>query len=539
MVYLKKLLGLLFVTFMVLALWQCAKRGSPSGGPKDITPPKLVRAEPENFSTNFKATKIRLYFDELIKLEDVQNQLVVSPPFKNPATISPMGGPSRYIEVTIKDTLRENTTYTINFGQSIVDNNEGNPNSFLSYVFSTGDYLDSLTLSGAVKDAINRKADEFISVMLYEIDSAYTDSTIYKQPPLYITNTGDSLPFFELRNLKAGKYALFGLKDVNKNNMFDQGQDKIGFIEDTITLPTDSIYGLNLFREQLNYKPSVPSLATNNKIIFGYQGDYRDMVIETLTTLPDSVGTTILKERDKDTLNYWFTPTDLDSIIFTVRNDKVQVLDTFTVKMRNLPMDSLKLSASVNGKFNFEDTFSILANTPIVAMDTSNISLMVSDSIPATYTYELDTLRNKIDFDFETEPNQKYSFSLLPGAITDFFGIQNDSLAYNLSTSSFADYGNLTMILSGNVNYPVIVQLTNEKGEVQREILATEPQSFEFNNLNPGNYIARVIFDENGNGKLDTGNYLEKRQPEEISYYPGTIEIRANWEKEETFILSN
>ena len=539
MVYLKKLLGLLFVTFMVLALWQCAKRGSPSGGPKDITPPKLVRAEPENFSTNFKATKIRLYFDELIKLEDVQNQLVVSPPFKNPATISPMGGPSRYIEVTIKDTLRENTTYTINFGQSIVDNNEGNPNSFLSYVFSTGDYLDSLTLSGAVKDAINRKADEFISVMLYEIDSAYTDSTIYKQPPLYITNTGDSLPFFELRNLKAGKYALFGLKDVNKNNMFDQGQDKIGFIEDTITLPTDSIYGLNLFREQLNYKPSVPSLAANNKIIFGYQGDYRDMVIETLTTLPDSVGTTILKERDKDTLNYWFTPTDLDSIIFMVRNDKVQVLDTFTVKMRNLPMDSLKLSASVNGKFNFEDTFSILANTPIVAMDTSNISLMVSDSIPATYTYELDTLRNKIDFDFETEPSQKYSFSMLPGAITDFFGIQNDSLAYNLSTSSFADYGNLTMILSGNVNYPVIVQLTNEKGEVQREILATEPQSFEFNNLNPGNYIARVIFDENGNGKLDTGNYLEKRQPEEISYYPGTIEIRANWEKEETFILSN
>ena len=539
MAYLKKLLGLLFVAFMVLALWQCAKRGSPSGGPKDITPPKLTRTEPENFSTNFKAKKIRLYFDELIKLEDVQNQLVVSPPFKNPATITPMGAPSKYIEVVIKDTLRENTTYTINFGQSIVDNNEGNPNSFLSYVFSTGDYLDSLTLSGAVKDAINRKADEFISVMLYEIDSTYTDSTIYKQPPMYITNTGDSLPFFELRNLKAGKYALFGLKDVNKNNMFDQGQDKIGFIEDTITLPTDSIYGINLFREQLNYKPSVPSLAANNKIIFGYQGDYRDMVIETLTTLPDSVSTAILKERDKDTLNYWFTPTDLDSIIFTVRNDKVQVLDTFTVKMRNLPMDSLKVSSSVNGTFNFEDTFSILVNTPIAAMDTSNISLMVSDSIPAPYTYQLDTLGNKIDFDFETEPNQKYSFSLLPGAITDFFGIQNDTLAYNLSTSSFADYGNLRMILSGEVEFPVIVQLTNEKGEVQREIFATEPQAFEFNNLNPGNYVARIIFDENGNGKLDTGNYLEKRQPEEISYYPGTIEIRANWEKEETFILSN
>lgn len=539
MAYLKKLLGLLFVAFMVLALWQCAKRGSPSGGPKDITPPKLLRTEPENFSTNFKADKIRLYFDELIKLEDVQNQLVVSPPFKNPATITPMGGPSKYIEVLIKDTLRENTTYTINFGQSIVDNNEGNPNSFLTYVFSTGDYLDSLTLTGAVKDAINRKADEFVSVMLYEIDSAYTDSTIYREPPLYITNTGDSLPFFELKNLKGGKYALFGLKDVNKNNMFDQAQDKIGFVEDTITLPTDSIYLLNLFQEELNYKPSVPSLVASNKIIFGYQGDYRDMVIETLTPLPDSVNTTILKDRDKDTLNYWFTPTDLDSIVFTVRNDKVEIIDTFTVKMRDLPMDSLQLSTSVSGKFNFEDTFSVLANTPISKLDTSKISLNVSDTIPANYTYELDTIKNKIDFDFEAEPNQKYTFSFLPATITDFFGVQNDTLAYNLSTGSLADYGNLTMILGGDVTYPVIVQLTNEKGVVQREIIAAEPQSFEFNNLNPGNYVARVILDENGNGKLDTGNFLEKRQPEEISYYPGTIEIRANWIKEETFILSN
>ena len=539
MVYLKKLFGLLFFTFMALALWQCAKRGSPSGGPKDVTPPEPIKAEPKNYTTNFTAKKIRLYFDELIKLEDVQNQLVVSPPFKNPAEITPMGAPSKYIEVVIKDTLRENTTYTINFGQSIVDNNEGNPNSFLSYVFSTGDYLDSLTLSGAVKDAISRKADEFISVTLYELDSTYNDSTIYKEPPLYITNTGDSLPLFELRNLKAGKYALFGLKDVNKNNMFDQGQDKIAFIEDTITIPTDSIYLLNLFREQLNYKASVPSLVAKNKIIFGYQGDYRDMNIETLTSLPDSVKTTILKERDKDTLNYWFTPTDLDSINFIVQNEKAQALDTFTVKMRNLPLDSLKLTTSISGKLNFEDTFSVLSNTPIVALDTSNISLNISDSIPATYTYELDTLKNKIDFDFELEPNQKYSFSFLPGAITDFFGVQNDTLDFNLSTGSFADYGNLRMVLGGAVTFPVIVQLTNEKGEVQREIFASESQIFEFNNLNPGNYIARVVLDGNGNGKMDTGNYLEKRQPERVSYYPGVIEIRANWEKEETFILSN
>ncbi|WP_375325710.1 Ig-like domain-containing protein [Flagellimonas sp. GZD32] len=539
MVYLKKLFGLLFITFLVLALWQCARRGSPSGGPKDVTPPELVRAEPENFTINFKEKKIRLYFDELIKLKDAQNQLVVSPPFKYPAEIKPMGTASKFIEVVIKDTLRENTTYTINFGQSIVDNNEGNPNSFLTYVFSTGDYIDSLSVAGAVKDAYNRKADEFISVMLYEIDSTYTDSTVYKSPPLYLTSTGDSLPFFELKNLKAGKYALFGLKDVNKNNKFDQGQDKIGFVEDTITIPTDSIYLLNLFREEVNYKASVPSFMAKNKIIFGYQGDEKEIKIETLTELPDSVRTKILKERNKDTLNYWFTPTELDSIIFTVTNEMAAVKDTFTVKLRDLPMDSLKLTSNVQRKFNMEDTFSILANTPITAVDSSFISVMVSDSIPHPYSYALDTLENKIDFDFIVEPNQKYSFSLLPGAVTDFFGIQNDTLDYNLSTGSLADYGNLIITLGGNVKFPILLQLTNEKGEIKREIKAVEPQEFEFNNLDPGDYIARVIFDANENGKWDTGNYLKKIQPERISYYPGVIKIRANWIERHNFILSN
>ncbi|WP_036380493.1 Ig-like domain-containing protein [Muricauda sp. MAR_2010_75] len=539
MAYIKKILGLLFFAFVVLALWQCAKRsGSPSGGPKDLTPPELIRAEPENFSTNFKAEKIRLYFDELIKLEDVQQQLVVSPPLKNQPEITPQGGPRKFIEITLKDTLKENTTYTLNFGQSLVDNNEGNPNSFLTYVFSTGDYIDSLTLSGAVKDAYNRKADEFVSVMLYEMDTAYTDSTVYKNLPNYIANTGDSLPLFELRNLKAGKYALFAIKDENKNNKFDQRSDKIGFLEDTITLPTDSIYLLNLFKELPDYSISVPSYVAKNRIIFGYQGDYKDIAIETLTELPDSVKTVIRKDREKDTLNYWITPTDLDSIIFTVTNTKMEMIDTFTVKTRKLPLDSLTLSNGLQGRFGFEDTFSVLANTPIASVDTTRIGLVVNDSVLASYKYSIDSLENKIYFDFDVEPNQKYRFAFLPGAVTDFFGIQNDTLDYNISTSSYADYGNLRFNLGGAVQYPLILQLLNEKAVIQREIIANEPKSFEFNNLDPGNYIVRVIFDENGNGKWDTGNYLKKIQPEKISYYPDVIEVRANWEMEQRFILT-
>jgi uncharacterized protein (DUF2141 family) len=538
MAYVKKLLGFLFFALMGLALWQCARRGSPSGGPEDVTPPKLVRAEPDNFSISFEGQKIRLYFDELIKLQDVQNQLVVSPPLKYPPEITPQGGPRKYIEVIIKDTLRENTTYTFNFGQSIVDNNEGNPNSFLTYVFSTGTYIDSLTLSGAVKDAFNKKADQFISVMLYEIDTAYTDSTIYKNPPNYIASTGDSLPLFELKNLRAGKYALFALKDVNKNNLFNQKQDKIGFLEDTITIPTDSTYLLNLFLEEPDYSVSVPSYSAKNRIIFGYQGNHEDIEIQTLTQLPDSVQTKILKDREKDTLNYWITPTDLDSIIFTVTNDKLELIDTFTVKTRKLPLDSLTLTSGIRGKFNFEDTFSILANTPIANVDTTKIGLVVSDSLLAPFSHVLDTLENKVEFDFEIEPNQRYRFSLLPGAISDFFGMQNDTLDYAISTSGYADYGNLRMTLGGAVQYPLVLQLTNEQGEIQREIIAPESKIFEFSNLDPGNYVVRVIFDDNGNGKWDTGSYLKKRQPERISYYPDVIEVRANWELEQNFIIS-
>ncbi len=539
MYFIKRFLGLCFILTIGLTLWDCARRGTPSGGPKDITPPRLLRTEPENLTTNFDDTKIRLYFDEYIKLEDVQNQLIVSPPLKYVPEIKPQGNTSKYIEITLKDTLLENTTYTINFGQSIVDNNEGNPNSFLTYVFSTGDYIDSLSISGAVKDAFNRKADEFISVMLYEIDTAYNDSTIYKQPPNYITNTLDSVPFFELKNLKAGKYALVAIKDAGKNNLFNQRADKIGFLNDTITVPTDSIFLLNLFKEEPDYSASVPSYVAKNHIIFGYQGNYKDIQISTLTKLPDSVRTMISKERDKDTLNYWLTPTDLDSIIFTVGNERLQQIDTFTVKTRKLGLDSLKLNASHRSQIDFEDRFHIQANTPIRKLDSSLVSISDQDTLPVAFAMTLDTLLNQVNIDFELVDNQRYNITALPGAFEDFFGMPNDTLSFSPSTGSYADFGNVRFSISGAIGYPMIVQLLTEKGELHREIYAKSPQRFEFNNLKPGKYGLRVIFDENENGIWDTGNYLKKIQPERINYYPDIIEVRANWELEQVFTITN
>lgn len=534
----RRILACFFFLLISMAFYQCARKGTPTGGPKDITPPVLVKAEPPNMSINFKAEKIRLYFDELVKLKDVQEQLIVSPPLKYPPILTPQGGANKYIEVKIKDTLLENTTYTLNFGQSIVDNNEENPNSFFSYVFSTGDYLDSLELAGVVKDALKKEAEDFISVMLYKIDSSYTDSTIYKKLPNYLTNTLDSTVIFRLKNLKEGKYGLFALKDAAKNNVFDQKTDKIAFIKDTINLPTDSIYLLNLFREVPDYSATVPSLAFKNKISFGYYGNGEEIDINLLSSIPDTVKTYILKERDKDTLNYWFTPFEMDSLVFTIINDTQNVIDTFTVKNRKVGLDSLRLTPSQTGSLEYGVPYSIYSNTPVVSIDSSKINLKHQDSVPLPLDVRLDSIANEIIFNWKIEPNEKYIIEMVPGAVNDFFGTTNDSIAFSIGTKSLAEYGNLTLNLNGtNVKYPVIVQLLNIKEEVIREIYAIEPKDFEFNQLDPSKYLIRVIFDENKNRQWDTGNYLLQIQPEKVSYYPGVIEMRANWVEKANFTI--
>lgn len=535
MVFLRRLLSLIFLLCCSAALVHCAKRGSPGGGPRDTDPPILVRADPPNLSVNFNEKVIRLEFDEFITLEDVQNQLIVSPPLKYTPEIKPQGGASRRVEIVFKDTLRENTTYTINFGQSIVDFNERNPNPFFTYVFSTGGYIDSLTLKGVVQDAFKKIADQFISVMLYELDSAYTDSTIYKRPPNYITNTLDSSTVFELKNLRAGKYVLVGVKDEGKNNLFNPDTDKVAFLEDTIQIPADTSYLLRMFREKPSYQALNPTFASANRILFGYQGWDEDVFIEPLTALPDSVQSTVRREPGTDSLNFWFTPYETDSLVFRVIKQGINRIDTFTVRTRSLPTDTLRLRPSHGGSLPFEEDFYVGANTPLVEADSSKVSLLLNDSIRLEHELRLDTVDNRLYVDFEKEPESSYQVSLEVGALTDFFGQVNDSTVYRLNTGSFADLGNLRVRLEGETVYPVILQLTNEQGKTLRETYIEEDRLAEFLNLPPGNYILRLIEDENENREWDTGKYLERRQPENVIYYPQTIEVRANWELEQTF----
>ena len=463
MEHFRRFLALLFALCVVVALSHCGRRASPSGGPKDETPPVLLRAEPPNNTVRFNSQKIRLYFDEYIRLNDLQNQLIISPPLKNSPDISPMGGARKYVEIILKDTLLENTTYTFNFGQGIVDNNEGNPNNFLTYVFSTGDYIDSLSLSGAVADAFNRKADNFVSVMLYELDSAFTDSVVYNQPPYYITNTLDSAVTFQLNNLKEGVYHLIALKDKGKNNTFDQKVDKIGFVEDTVILPTDYIYPIRLFREVPNYGVLPPTFAASNKIVFGYSGS-KPPKINLLSTLPDSVKTLLSREAGKDTLNLWISSFASDSLIFTLSHPEMETrIDTFTVKPLSVARDSMRISWNPQRNLNFTDTVFMGGTLPIRALDSSKIQLIDKDSSRVDLWVNLDTVMNRILLDFEKEPNQTYSLLMLPGAFSDFFGDTNDTTGTRWNTGSPADYGNLRLDLQGNTVFPMIVELIDQK----------------------------------------------------------------------------
>ena len=530
----KSFQGLTLLVIIALLI-SCANRGRPSGGPKDSTAPEIIRSSPENFTTNFKETEITIYFDEYVKIKNLQKQLIVSPPMDPEPTVTPLGTASKSVKIIINDTLDANTTYAFNFGQSIVDNNEENPYDYYRYVFSTGDYIDSLSVKGKILDAEKRAPETYVSVLLYEIDSTYTDSIVYKEQPKYITNTLDSITTFSIDNIKPGKYKLVALKDENGNFTFQQDSDKIGFYEGYITAPTDSLYTIKLFKEVNDFEAKRPKQVAGQKIAFGYQGDYKATKIDLLGDQPDGFETRLTKDEQTDTLYYWYKPKiELDSAQFVVKNKTY--IDTLNHRFRTIDKDSLVVNLKSSSTLNFNDDLIISANIPFERIDKNQITILDKDSLNVPFETSFNRFENRYSFQFEKNQSNTYKVQLLPGALEDFFGNVNDTLNYTAKTKTYADYSNIRITLR-NASYPVVVQLMSESGEVKYEKAASEEQLFDFRSINPGKYYLRVVFDANENQKWDSGSYLKQRQPERISYYPELIDARANWDPVIEFIL--
>jgi len=527
---------ILIVIIVVFSLAKCAKRGRPTGGEKDELAPILISANPTQESIHFEAKKIKISFDEYVKLKDVNKQLIVSPPLKNTLDITPVGTASKVLILRIIDTLKENTTYTINFGNSVQDNNEGNPLKSFKYVFSTGSYIDSLKLSGDVYDALSRKTDSEVKVMLYEMDSTFNDSIIYKEKPTYVTSTLDSTNF-DLTNLKEGKYLAVALKQPNSNYIYNPKQDKIGFLKEPITLPTDTVLNIPIFKEILPFKFIKGIQTSKGHIYFGYEGDGVDLKIKLLDKVDrDSVTTQTVFEKEKDTLSFWYHNIKKDSLQFEVKN--LNSIDTVTVKLKSSKQDTLVLKSNLSSVLNPRDTFSINASIPINKFDISRIKLINKDSIEVPFSAKTDDYKTNLSIHFENEYDNQYQIDLLPNAIFDVFGNTNDTLVYKVRTKKIEDFGIVNLQVS-NVNSPVIIELITEKEEFIANKRINTDQVVIFNNLPPKTYIVRAIYDDNNNGLWDTGNYLRKIYPEKVLYFEVPLKLRAGWvsEQNEVFIL--
>ena len=522
--------NLLLIFSLILAFSSCAKRGTPDGGPLDMEPPVYVRARPENFTTNFDANEIRIYFNEYIKLSDPQRQIIISPPMDPRPEITPLGTASKSIRIRINDTLEPRTTYTINFGRSITDNNEANPLSFFTYAFSTGPYIDSLSLRGSVKDAILRSPDPFISVMLYEIDSTYNDSVIYTRVPRYVTNTLDSATTFQLNNLKQGTYQLVAMRDVNNNYTFEPRTDKVAFSDEYITIPTDEEFDLTLFSEILEGQFERPQVKAQQHLIFGYTGLIKaDSVSIMPLNVPADFEDRVTKDPATDTLHYWYRPfAERDTLKFVVQTP--QMTDTVIARLRKVKRDTLQFSFEPTAALGFLEDLKIRPTVPLEEVNDSLITLTRSDSISMPFSGTYDRWNNTYNLSFEKAEKQTYRVTALPGAFIDFFGRQNDTLTTQVRTPALSDRGNLIVNLTGVEEFPVIVQVATEKGEVIAEKFSDGSNTVTFNNLKPGNYLLRLIYDTNNNQIWDTGSFLGRKQPELVVYYPEPISVRANWD---------
>ncbi len=523
-----------FYIFLLAAisLTGCAKRGSITGGLKDTIPPTLLQSSPKNFSTQFTGKTIKLTFDEYVKLKDINKQLVISPPMKIAPIFMPTTA-SKQFTISIKDTLQENTTYSFNFGQSIQDNNEGNPYPQFKYVFSTGDYIDSLSLGGTIKDAYSKDPDNFVSVMLYEVNDTFTDSILYKQPPRYITNTLDSLTQWKLENLKQGRYLLVALKD-NNNNKYDPKSDKIGFHSQFVTVPNDTLYEIELFQEAVPFKALKPSLDTGTRLLIGYEGK-PDSVSVKLSNLDQTLETIVTKVPDKDSLSIWFKPIKADSLNVNVQ--QYGYSKDYVVKIKAQKQDTLSFSARPSGILPLRENFRLEASKPIVRIDTTLIHIRNKDSMAVAYTSKYDAFTKTLELDFKKEPLEKYKIEILPSAMTDFYEQSNDTLSYTLTTRNTSDYANLRLTLENVRRFPIIIELTNAQGVVKASEYSEAATQIDFNFLDPAIYTLRIIYDDNKNKVWDSGNYLKKLQAEEVLYDPEEIELRANWDWEQKFRL--
>lgn len=580
----KKSIYLTLISIIILSIINCARVGSPVGGEKDILPPEIIESIPNNYSTNFSTDKIEIRLNEFIRFDNLQQKLVISPPLNEKPEIF-VKGKSIIINMG-KQKLKENTTYTFSFYDAIVDNNEGNAIKDYEFVFSTGSWLDSLSVNGIVLRAFDLEPEkEGIEVLLYDL----LDDTVPKTtPPLYIGKP-DEEGRFRINNIKSDTFRIFALKDGNRNHYFDQSGETFAFLDstflveasqeffrdttakDTLAADTTEIdreeilpdVRLFLFVEDhsIQYlKNSTRETREHLQMVFNKPLKSKKLEI---TPIDFSITDKWYIKEDfivGDTINLWLTDTIVSGLdLITLKLDYlkkdstgnyIQFADTITLRYippsgktgrgKQISVETQKtllLTPSIrsNSQIDPNQKIVIESKTPVEIIDTSKIKLFLfEDSLKINTGYILgkDSLQiRKFRFSTEWQEAAKYQLFILPGAFTSIYNYNNDTLILDFNTRKLDYYGKIIVTLK-EIPDNMVIQLLDNKGEVKREKTGWKNSLVEFSFLHPGKYKLKAIYDRNKNGKWDTGNYEEKRQPEKVIFFKKELDVRTNWDLE-------
>lgn len=517
----------------LLILASCAQMVPPSGGPKDVTAPTVMEENtfPKNKSTLFNSKTIVISFDEYVKLNNPNENIIISPTLEKKPDFVLKG---KKLMVKFNSELKQNTTYTINFGNSITDITENNPAAGLTYVFSTGAELDSLSIQGQVLNALTNLPEKNTWVVLHK---NLSDTALQKLMPDYLTKT-DNNGNYILQNLAVGDYHIYALKDGNSDYKYNQPNEEIAFLNEPISLTKNlSAINLRLFKED-NEKQYVKSSQ------FIWPGKLRMMMNKPYDSWfafypgDDSTNksiSSIYKSNSMDTLDIWAKEDIVDSneeinIILKIKNDSIWKNDTIrfsipTVK-KNIPKLTLKTNASPS--FSLYDKLRLRFDRPVGLMDESKMLLYKNDSVPIKI--EQKALAYGITLDNLWEEKTDYTLILQEGAFSElYYGKQSEADTIKFTTVKKDFYGNIL----AKINVPegnYTLELTGAGDKLFFKEHFSESKTFSFEKLKPGSYKMKIIEDTNENGKWDTGNLLEKTQAEKMYYYKESIVIRSNWD---------
>lgn len=521
----KHFVQLLFVAFIAN---NCANPVPPTGGLRDTDPPKVIRFTPENKSTNLLSPIVEMQFNEFIQFRHSGGNVVITPPMEPEPEITSKG---KKITIEFNQKLLENTTYTFNFGSSVKDFTEGNEMKELIYIFSTGDFLDSLSIKGKIINAFDLSPAEGVSVLLYEETK---DSILVKAKPFYISKT-NAQGLFSFEYLKAGRYQIAALEDKNLNFLFDQPSEKVAFTEEIIDLKEKNINILEpliLFKD--DEKVSVKEIKNREagKVTLVFSKSIEDILID-VSIFSDS-DVAYLNETN-DTLSYWYLNQSDTAKFFATINQ--QPTDTHTIKLKEVDVEEELTIVKINTQVPENQFLKIKVSSPIALVDESLISIINEDSLPIPFEALIEDYVNVV-ISAKWEEEAIFDLFIEEGAFTDYVGRINQAKKDVLIIQETVLPPNLFLTFKNVGKGDYFVQLLNKDKKQIESIYLDKNEKVTFEELKAGKYFVRVYEDVNFNGTWDSGKFSEKRQPEPTLFFSNEIEMRNNWDQDLTIDLN-